>query len=603
MLTVSILALVSIGCAEAKPRAPRAADGVLDLRAWDFGREGPVRLSGEWDFFPGVLLGGRAALSAPRVGGRRVPDQWHSGIVGGTYRLTVLLPTVRPALGIRYTTVSTAFELDADGLTIAEAGRPSMDPSTEIPAYKPGVAALAGSGDRLVLVARVSNHVYRVGGMWRAFSLGPKAALDLGQLESVGNALTLAASLAVLAVVFSFFIRTEESGLGFAAFSAFTLAAALRALVTGNYPIVDIVRGLRFDTLIRLEYLSVFTIFPLGFLFFWVLFPAELGRRAGRTVLAACSAFLLLLPFAPLRVLTWSILPYYFLALIVIGATALILIRALARRRAESLPLALSAGVLAVTAVNDMLFSSFFVNTANLFPLGVLISIGIQAYALSERYRSMQRRLRQTLAEKDMLIHEVHHRVKNSLQIMSSIVSLQSHRSSEPAALAAYASMRDRIRAISLVHEKLYSLGSGDEIDLEVYARDLAAQLSGSFGSPLGGLVCEAESLLAPAELCIDLGLVMTELVSNAYKHASGSGGEGSVRVRIAADEGGILLSVKDEGPGFPEGWDMQRAGGLGFRLISALVKKRDGAIFTNRGPGAWVRVRFPLHREKTMTK
>jgi len=600
MASLSILALFASGCSGERPRAPLAAGGVLDLRAWNFEREGSVPLSGEWDFFPGALLGGAAALSAPRIGGRRVPDRWNAKLQGGTYRLTILLPASRPALGIRYTTVSTAFELDADGVTIARAGRPSLDPYADVPAFRPGVAALPAEGDKATLVVRVSNHEYRVGGMWRSFVLGDRAALAQGRLESVGNSLTLASSLVVLAIVFFLFVRTEEAGLGFACFSAFTLAAALRSLVTGEYPLVVLFPGIGFDALIRLEYLSVFTIFPIGFLFFWIFFPGELGKRAGRAILAVCSAFILMLPFAPLRVLTWSILPYYFLACLIIAAVALMLIRALARARAESIPLAVGAGVIAATAVNDMLFSSFFVNTANLFPFGMLITVGIQAYALSERYRSVQRRLRQALEEKNMLIREVHHRVKNSLQIMSSIVSLQSHRSTDPAALAAYASMRDRIRAISLVHEKLYSLDSGDKIDVAVYARDLAVQLSDSFGSPQDSLSCEAESLLVPADLCIDLGLVMTELVSNAYKHASVPDGAGAVRVRIAAEDGAVFLTVEDEGPGFSEGFDIQRAGGLGFRLVSALARKRGASISTNRGRGAWVRIGFPFFPRKS---
>jgi two-component sensor histidine kinase/multisubunit Na+/H+ antiporter MnhB subunit len=594
VVVIAFPSLLFGGLAWAGVSAPVAVDGLLDLRSWNFERDGPVSLAGEWDFFPGELLAGSAALAAPKRGVRKVPDQWNVGLSAGTYRLILLLPPSRPALGLRYSTVSTSFELEAEGLVIATAGRPAVDPLAAIPAYKPGVAPLDQGKDRVTLVARVSNHEYRVGGMWRAFTLGDFAALDRAQRTRSASSLCIAASLVVLALFALLFVRTPEAGGGFAAFTVFALAAALRALATGEYVIVECLPGLPFDIVIRLEYLSLFSLFLAGILFLRFLFPREFRKGISTLLLIACALFFPLL-FSPLRVLTWSVLPYYAVACAVIATGTVVLIKAIAHGCPGGLILAVGGGALLVSALNDMLFSSFILNTANIFPFGLLVFVGAQAYALSNRYRAVQANLRAALDEKDMLIREVHHRVKNSLQIVASIVALQSHRSSDPAALAAYASIRDRIRAISLAHEELYSLDSGDNIDIADYARDLASQLASSFGSQSGGLELEAEHLRLPADLCIDIGLVLTELVANAFKHARGADGCVAVRARIAVEGDRLLLVVSDDGPGFPVGFDFASVATLGFVLVSTLAKKRRASLVVNKGRGAVIELRFPI--------
>jgi two-component sensor histidine kinase len=161
--------------------------------------------------------------------------------------------------------------------------------------------------------------------------------------------------------------------------------------------------------------------------------------------------------------------------------------------------------------------------------------------------------------------------------------------------LAAYASIRDRIRAVSLVHEKLYSLESGKSVELGAYARELAAQLSESYGMAEGGIVLEAAPEVLSADLCIDLGIIMTELVSNAYKYAIEPGGGGEIRIRIARSASGLELVVEDDGPGFPVGFAFEGTPTLGFRLVTSLVKKRGASIGLRKGRGAAVTVRFPI--------
>jgi len=575
---------------------------VLDLRTLDLDSRGSVPLVGDWDFFPGVLLSGDESLTAPRTGGRDVPDQWSvqdpagmdAGMGAGTYRLRVLLPESSGKLGILCSTVSTAFELDVNGALAAYAGKPALDARDAVAAYKPAVAILEGCPRELILVVRVSNHDYRVGGMWRSFSLGQADSLERRFWADTTGALALAASLAILAAVAAVLCFASGFGREYACFSLFALVAALRSLVTGVYAIVLLFPGITFSTVVRLEYLTVFLAYPFALLFFSTLFQGAIRGRGRNVLLAIAGAFLLLMPFAPLRVLTFSILPYYALIAAILVAITVIVARAVSQRRSGAVPLLVGAIVLGIASINDALFSCFLVNTRNLFPYGMLFFIGAQAYAIARRYRAIRVNLSAALDEKEILIKEVHHRVKNSLQIVSSIAALQSNRTSNPEVLDACRAMQARIRAISIVHERLYSLGALNEIDIGDYIRDLAAQFSSCYGREGGGILVDAQSMMLPGELCIDVGLIMTELVSNSYKYAMGNDMSGKVRVRAAREGTDFVLAVSDDGPGFPEGFAVGESGTLGFRMISVLAKKRGAAIKIANNGGAVVEIRFP---------
>jgi len=604
VLVLAAFPLLASGCSSGKADAPRASGGLLDLRAWDFG-SGELPLSGEWDFFPGELLSGPEAVSRIAASERELPDRWQGEVAGasggrgaGTYRLKILLPEGIEDLGVRYTTVSTAFELETlsaeSGAIVASAGKPSADPEASEPAFRPGVAVLGSVSGELCLLLRVSNYEYRAGGPWRAFFLGRIEAVQRGHWARLVVSIALAAALAAISILFAFFIRAGAAGKCFAAFSLFALISALRSVVTGQYGIVDIFPSISFELVIRLEYLTAFSIYALGLVFFSVLFPEESHSRATKILVAACGAFVLLIPVAPLRLLTSSITPFYALAAAIIVAIGTIVVRAAIKRKPGVLPLAAGSAVLGIAAVNDILFASVGLGMVNLFPAGMMIFVAAQAYVLAGRYMIVQRRLREALNEKEILFREVHHRVKNGLQVVSSIAGLEAHRAALPETVAILENMRSRIRAISLVHERLYSIEGGSLVDAGAYIRGLAGELSASLG-PEGGVIVEAKPIMMSVEVCIDIGLMFSELVSNAVKHASPSGSAAPIRAILRSEGASVSLRVEDGGPGLPETFDPESSSTLGMRIISALAKKRDAEIAFGRAPGAFIDVRFPM--------
>jgi two-component system sensor histidine kinase ChiS len=293
LVGLAVLVCVAVSCSSPPRRdAPRAVGGVLDLSGWDLRRDGPVRLVGEWDFYPGRLLAD-AGLTAP-PGTRTVPDHWRgteaggsAGTGAGTYHLRLLLGGQNLELGVRVPTVSTAFELDVNGTTIARAGRPAVLARDAVPGCYTGVSRVPAAGDAraistprvLDLVVRVSNHEYREGGMWSAFILGPQDTLVADRRLSDNVTLAFFGATFATAVVFFLIFLYRRRDLDYLYFASFVAAIALRSLVTGDYLLAAILPSFPFEALIRLTYLSAFAPVPLCILFLGGIFPEEIPPR------------------------------------------------------------------------------------------------------------------------------------------------------------------------------------------------------------------------------------------------------------------------------------------------------------------------------------
>ena len=178
--------------------------------------------------------------------------------------------------------------------------------------------------------------------------------------------------------------------------------------------------------------------------------------------------------------------------------------------------------------------------------------------------------LQASLREKDILLHEVHHRVKNNLQVISSLISLQTDALTGPGR-AAVGNIRDQVRAMALVHEQLYQAGDFGRIDLAGYAQKLLMQLWRAHGeiASTAELRMDFEPVTLPLTSAVPCGLILNELAGNALKHAfRGRPGGGRVTVTLRSEaEGRVFLCVTDNGAGLPEGFDWRNAQSLGLRL------------------------------------
>lgn len=203
--------------------------------------------------------------------------------------------------------------------------------------------------------------------------------------------------------------------------------------------------------------------------------------------------------------------------------------------------------------------------------------------------------LRTSLREKETLLREVHHRVKNNLQIISSLLHFQAKNTTDPSAIAVFRQGQDRLRSMVLVHEKLYRSSSLAAIDFADYLQSLTSELARSHELRSRGihLRVDAEPILLPAEIVLPCGMIISELVTNAFKHGYPAGRSGTISVRVALPDGAVNIEVEDDGVGVPVD---ARDGphGFGADLIQSLSEQIGGSITYRYEPGTKVMILIP---------
>ncbi len=206
--------------------------------------------------------------------------------------------------------------------------------------------------------------------------------------------------------------------------------------------------------------------------------------------------------------------------------------------------------------------------------------------------------IRAQLREKEVLLHEIHHRVKNNLQVISSLLNLQAREVDEPAEKELFRESKNRVRAMALPHEQLYRSEDVARVDLGNYARDLATGLARSYRVEAGAVAVRVDvgEIRLPLDAAIPCGLIITELVSNCLKHAFGEAGRGEVVIALQGTDGGrATLSVTDDGRGFPEELDFRKTRSLGLQLVVSLAEQLGGTLEMERRDGTEFRVTFPV--------
>lgn len=227
---------------------------------------------------------------------------------------------------------------------------------------------------------------------------------------------------------------------------------------------------------------------------------------------------------------------------------------------------------------------------SNLFITGILRDVTERARARAE--------LQRALDQKSLLLREVNHRVKNSLHLVSSLLSLQLRGVTEERLRHHFRDAISRIHAIAQVHARLYQTERFETVELATYLHALANDLlAASGGATACDLRIDAEEVDLPIDVAIPLSLVANELITNAIKHAAG----GRIRVDVSLRRVGreLEFAVADDGPGLPDDFDPDRAKSLGLRIVTTLTRQIGGTLHVDPMPrGARFRIAVPLAEE-----
>ena len=238
------------------------------------------------------------------------------------------------------------------------------------------------------------------------------------------------------------------------------------------------------------------------------------------------------------------------------------------------------------------------------------LPVELRALALSFRRatRMLARREAQLLTanqQQELAMQEIHHRVKNNLQIVASMLNLQASRIRLPAARAEFQSARDRVRALATLHRHLYAHGEVHTINMRLFLDELCGQLFSAFNEIEGErltLAIDAPELEMSSDQAVPLSLIVTEAVSNSIKYAYPAGRRGTIAIRLRQIGQEVELTIEDDGVGISEGRAETDAGvrdGIGIQLINGFARQLAATLTVERGAGTRYLIRMKLRRER----
>jgi PAS domain S-box-containing protein len=223
--------------------------------------------------------------------------------------------------------------------------------------------------------------------------------------------------------------------------------------------------------------------------------------------------------------------------------------------------------------------------------------VGTRSYIWDITDRKMaEEKLKASLKEKEVLLREIHHRVKNNLQIISSLLNLQSRHIKDEPSLDMFQESRNRVRSMALVHEKLYRSGDLAKIDISEYIQSLANHLFVSYGvnSSSIELNVEVKDVYMDINTSIPCGLIINELVANSLKHAFLGRKKGKIRIFLQSEnKSQFRLVVSDDGVGLPGSLDVSKNESLGLQLVTMLIEQLHGTLTIDRNHGTSFEIVF----------
>jgi len=210
--------------------------------------------------------------------------------------------------------------------------------------------------------------------------------------------------------------------------------------------------------------------------------------------------------------------------------------------------------------------------------------------------KAAEHELRASLEEKDVLLREIHHRVKNNLQVISSLLHLQSRKVASDTARGLFVDSQARIRSMALIHERLYQSEDLARVAMGAYVEELTQQVVRTYAVRPSELTVEVAAGDVPLVIdqAIPCGLIVHELVANALEHAFPDDGPGAVRVALDLAGGDVHLQVADDGAGLPDDFELSQAQSLGLKLVRGLVKQLDGTLEVDGTDGTKYTITFP---------
>ncbi|MGD9349185.1 MAG: 7TM diverse intracellular signaling domain-containing protein, partial [Desulfobacterales bacterium] len=386
-------------CLNDAPRriSPRAVKGILDLSDWDFKKDGPVDLGGEYEFYWSQHLTPLDFSKAPppeKTGFITVPGYWKDETFNGkkfpgqgyvTYRLNIQLNEQTKSLALRLLEISTTYNIFVNGQKVGALGVPGNSLETTIALQFPQIINFKIKTNRMELIFQVSNFHHRRGGLWEIIQLGREKDLLKAQQKRLSFDLFLCGSILIMALYHLGLFSVRKKDRSSLYFSIFCFLIALRLLTTGGRYLILLFPDMSYELMIKLEYLSFYLAVPAFGLFLESIFP-KFSKRILHLIIILGIAFSCIVIFTPARVFSYTLNVYEMATLITLIYGLYVIFVSLPKMRIEAFVFLIGFFIFLLAVLNDMLHVERIIQTGFYVPFGLFAFILSQAFLLSYRF-------------------------------------------------------------------------------------------------------------------------------------------------------------------------------------------------------------------------
>ncbi len=375
-----------------------AVNGVIDLTAWDFEKQGTVKLNGSWEFYWDRLLEPKDfahPLLPAKTGYFTMPGSWndyetgHEKIPGqgyGTFRLTVRIGNRVGIYGLKILHMATAYRMWVDGALLSSNGTVGTSRDAMVPQYLPKISMFRPKGATVPIVLQVSNFYHRKGGPWEVIEFGTADQIIEKRENRSHFELFIFGALLIMAVYHFalYFFRMKDTSPLY--FGIVCLAIVGRQIMTGERFFISQFPSINWEVALKTEYICFYMFMPLFMMYFEKLFPREFSKPLLRVSQWLGTAFILFVIVTPATVYSYSIQAYQIITIAFGLYLHYVTIRAIMKKREGAILVIVSGGIFFITLINDIFVANEFYYAIHLVPLGLLVFITSQSIILSRRF-------------------------------------------------------------------------------------------------------------------------------------------------------------------------------------------------------------------------
>ena len=630
------LMLVLFSCNPSAKKTPQIKNGVLDLRNWDFEKDGNINLDGNWAFYWEKLYR-PSDLKNPDTPPAylRIPDGWnrfskdkswlHSGDGYGTYHLTILLRKPQESLGLSIPTVATALEAWIDNQMVCRVGQVGKDEKTSFPAYYPQAVFITAPQDSLEIVLQISNFHYRKGGAWDSLVLGSQQSISQYMTLTIIRDFFIIGGLLLIGLYYLITFLIIRHDFSILYFSFFCLLTSIRLLFSDMYHI-NLLTTWAWHWIVRIELLTFYLAIPAfcGFVYFG--FPKELPRRLFQAVIGISMFFSLIVLLLPIKVVSFTVVAFEIFSVLCCCGMTVILFRIWRHRHPGGLLFLIGFLILFITFVNDILYLNNVLLTGRWMYLGIFLFTLFLAITLAHRlsltYISLAhsnaqlRDKNQEIEEKneelvklnqelDAFVYRTSHDLRSPIVSVMGLLEIAKYEQ-DPAQLQQYFEMgRNVLKRMDNLISDIISYARNARADTlfeKIEFPQLLEEIFANFAFlENAGQIEKKYTINLHHDFfsdCRRLSFILNNLISNAIKYHDISKPQPFIQVTVEEKDKQVQIEVSDNGQGisaehldkvfqmFYRASNASKGAGLGLYIVKETVIKLQGTITLTSVPG-----------------